>query len=79
MKPRTILIIVVAAILVVAAFTVLNKAWWAERINRKFNLQQPLTPNGTFVRSQSLRALITLYTHGTFVDGELAVANPPKP
>ena len=77
MKRRTIIILAVVLIIVlVLSRTVLNRWWWAQRINRKFQLQQALTRDGAFVRSQSLRSLITLYYYGTFVDGNLAVAPP---
>lgn len=62
-------------ILVLLLCTVLNKWWWAKRINAKYQLEQPLTKDGLFVRSQSLRALIELYFKGTMVDGQLLVAS----
>lgn len=74
MKRRTIIITILVLVAVAAALTVLNKNWWAKRINAKYQLQQPLTPGGTFVSSQSLRSLINLYYNGTMVDGTLAIA-----
>lgn len=74
MKRRTYIILGVVALAIIMGLTVLSKWWWAQRINRKFNLEQPLTKDGAFVRSQSLRSLIELYYRGTFVDGTLAIA-----
>jgi len=75
MKRRTLIILaIVAIVLLIASRTVLSRWWWAQRINRKFNLEQPLTRDGAFVRSQSLGSLINLYYNGAFIDGTLAIA-----
>lgn len=76
-RKRT-LVIVAAALIVVAvvlAATVLNKAWWAKRINKKYNLQNPLTGDSPFVQSQSLRSLIKIYNEGLFIGGGEAAAS----
>lgn len=55
---------IIVAILVVCAFTVLNKKWWARRITAKWDIVGNLAENDELLRNTTLRALITMYYKG---------------
>lgn len=69
MRTRHVVILLALVLLIAALFTFLSKRWWAKRIEAKYNTAEPLSDE--FLRSHGLLAVMTLYYHGTFTEGDI--------
>lgn len=55
---------VIAVLVLVSLFTILNKKWWARRINAKYVLSGDLSQNKELIDNTPLAKMIEMYFHG---------------